>query len=499
MCQACENGFSRSGGNVCEKCPGIQENIAYLSLIIIIIVLCICLLVYINISLADKPASNYTILIKILMNYIQIISIVTSFNFEWPDFAMQYLKIQETAGSLSQQSFSFDCFIAEKYGRSNSQVYFDKLLLYLMMPGVIILVCLFCWSVVGLIRLDSKYIKNHFVGSVVIILFILHSIIVKISLAPFSCTEIAQGEYWLNDDMSIRCWEGDHLLYTLAVALPGILLWVFLIPITGIIIIFKNRQNFEELSIKQRYGFVTSGYMPDHYYWEFVIIYRKVLVISCSLFFGSLSVELQTLSVLIILLLTSYMQINLKPFISPDMNKMEFRSILVSIITIYCGLYYLAPDMTFTGRVILFVLLIVFNSIFFGYWVYFFARGFGRLAVEFIVNRLKGRKTAPGSEENEGNKNEHENASMLHIETSENNIIEEEHKENESEAGSNHSEDKIREGKRVNAFTVVNTARDSGMSIEYGIPATRNTVRYDAFLDESFGTQEKYLKYLKPS
>ena len=50
----------------------------------------------------------------------------------------------------------------------------------------------------------------------------------------------------------------------------------------------------------------------------------------------------------------------------------------------------------------------------------------------------------------------------------------------------------------VNAFTVVNTVRDNGMSIEYRIRATRNTVRYDAFLDESFGTQEKCLKCLKP-
>lgn len=479
LCQACSSGYSRGSGGVCQKCPDIQENIAYLSLIIIIIVLCICLLVYINISLADKPPSNYTILIKILMNYIQIISIVASFNFEWPDFALEYLKIQETAGSLSQQSFSFDCFISEKYGRTNSEVYFDKLLLYLLMPLAIITGCLFLWAIVSLIKLDSKYIRNHFIGSIVIIIFILHSVIIKISLAPFSCKEIGNGEFWLNDDLSVKCWEGRHTLYTLAVALPGILIWGIIIPVFGIFITFRNRKNFDQLEVKQKYGFIISGYNYEHYYWEFVIIYRKVFVISCSLFFGSLSVELQTLSVLIILLVTSYMQAMLKPFISFDLNKMEFRSILVSIITIYCGLYYLAPDMTFTGRVILFVVLIFFNSVFFGYWIYFFLKDFAKSVVTFVVTFVKKRKgtVLPGEPKEE-------DLNISPIETSENNIIEE---DKDFEPG-NVDEDQIREGKRVNAFTVVETRRDS---VDYIRPNMRNTVRYNAFNDESFGLSEK--------
>jgi hypothetical protein len=389
MCQPCDLGYSHSAGNLCQKCPDMNQNIIYLCLIAIAIVACTCLLVYVNIALADKPASNYTILIKILMNYIQVISIVSSFNLDWPDFALQYLHIQQAAGSLSQQSFSLDCFISAKYDHTNTQVYFDKILLYLLIPIALILICLFLWGIVSLIKLDYKYIRNHFTGSVVIVLFILHTIIINITLSPFSCKEIDNIGDWLNDNLSIKCWEGTHELYTLAIALPGIVIWGICIPGYGIIVTYKNRHRIEELEIKQRYGFITAGYKNEHYYWEFVIIYRKVLVISCSLFFGSLSVQLQTLSVLIVLLLASYLQSSINPFATPELNKMEFWSIIVSVVTIYCGLYYLTPDITFNARVILFIILMVFNSIFFGYWLYFFVKDFTKSAIEFILDLCK--------------------------------------------------------------------------------------------------------------
>jgi hypothetical protein len=298
MCQSCISGYSKSA-NVCQKCPQTTQNMVYLSLIVIFIVVAVGLMVFFNIKMADRPASNYTILIKILINYIQIISIVASLNLDWPDFALQYLNVQETAGSFSQQSFSFDCHLSQKYVLDNSQVYFYKLIVYMIMPIVLIFLSLLSWSVVSLIYKDLKYIKNHFVGSIVIIVFILHTILLKMTLSPFSCQEI-NSEYWLTDDMSIKCWEGMHLTYTLGVALPGLILWGGAVPLTATIFVFRNRQQFDDLKIKQRYGFITTGYVDEHYYWEIVIMYRKMFVISASLFFASLSVDLQTLSVLII-------------------------------------------------------------------------------------------------------------------------------------------------------------------------------------------------------
>lgn len=496
LCQSCKSGYSRSTGNVCQKCPDMKKNIVYLSLIVIFIILVVCGLVYINISMADKPASNYTILIKILLNYIQIIGIVASMNLDWPDFALDYLKIQETAGSLSQQSFSFDCFVSEKYNRSNDQVYFDKIILYLIMPTALTGICLFLWSVVSLIKLDSKYIKNHFVGSVVIIALLLHSIIIKICFSPFSCRDI-EGSLYLNDDLSIRCWTGSHKIYTLSVALPGAIVWGIFIPFIILYFTYRNKKVFGELAIKQRYGFVIAGYETGTYYWEIVILYRKALVISASIIFGALSVELQTLSVLIILLLASYMQSDLKPFLGESMNKMEFRSILVSIVTIYCGLYYLTPNVSSTGRVVLFVLLVIVNTAFFTYWSYYFVKDFSKatcLLIKEILNRKRRSIVPDASNRTPEFKDGVENDESLHIiDTSENHddrrlslkrsLRDEEDKSEKDleEQELDNSAVFIKEGKKVSAMSVVVKGADA----KGGVKESRNTVRYNAFAEDS--------------
>ena len=488
LCQSCIQGYSHSSNSICDKCPDMAENIAYLSMIFIIIVLCVCGLVYINISLADKPPSNYTILVKILLNYIQIIAIVASFNLGWPDFALKYLNIQQSAGNLSQQNFSFDCFIAEKYNLSNREVYFDKIILYLLLPVIIIFICLFGWGIMSLIRLDLKYIKNHFVGSVVIILFILHTIIYRISLSPFVCQEIGANQSWLNDDLSILCWDETHKLYTFTIALPGIIIWGLFIPIFGMLLTYKNRNRFDELEIKQRYGFITAGYTSKLYFWEFVIIYRKIFVISCSLFFGSLSVQLQTLSVLTVLLITSYMQATLKPFSSDTLNRIEFGSIISSIITIYCGLYLLTPNVDFNGRIALFIALIFVNSIFFGVWIYVFLKDFTKATIRFFANIIRKKKgtITPEIIDSESEKKE-EAYPVINIETNGNNLIEESKESEDSDSQVSYCEgEKIREGKKVNALTAIEHHRHSGISTHYIKPNLRNTVRYNAFNEESY-------------
>ena len=53
---------------------------------------------------------------------------------------------------------------------------------------------------------------------------------------------------------------------------------------------------------------------------------------------------------------------------SPDLNSMEFRSLIVSVVTIYCGLFYLTNDLNANTKIILFVSMILANFYFLIYW-----------------------------------------------------------------------------------------------------------------------------------
>jgi hypothetical protein len=267
--------------------------------------------------------------------------------------------------------------------------------------------------------------------------------------------------------------------------------------------VIRNKRSFEELAVKQRYGFVIAGYQKSTYYWEIVILYRKTLVITASIVFGGISIELQTLSVLIILLLASYMQSDLKPFLGDSMNKMEFRSILVSIVTIYCGLYYLSSDVSWTGRIFLFVILVIVNTIFFTYWAYYFVKDFSVSAWIFIKEiMLRRRKSVIPESSNQTPKfkdGEVQDSDSDHIiDTSENHedhndqrlslkrSLKEEAKVEDLENLEDDEEELansaifIKEGKKVSALSLVVKPANKTQLKE-----SRNTVRYNAFADDS--------------
>ena len=112
-------------------------------------------------------------------------------------------------------------------------------------------------------------------------------------LSAFSCREIDEGEYWLIENLDIRCWADEHAFYTMFVALPGLLAWGIITP--GIILTFiiRNRNNHDNDVIDPRFVFLIQGYKKSTYYWEFIILYRKVLIVFVSVFMSSVSVMIQ--------------------------------------------------------------------------------------------------------------------------------------------------------------------------------------------------------------
>ena len=88
-------------------------------------------------------------------------------------------------------------------------------------------------------------------------------------------------------------------------ALPSIGVWVLGIPLIGFLILRKNKRVFdlmgkkeitkadndEIFQLKSKYGFLFSGYDARAYFWEIIIIYRKILIIASTVFLSSVSPE----------------------------------------------------------------------------------------------------------------------------------------------------------------------------------------------------------------
>jgi hypothetical protein len=53
-----------------------------------------------------------------------------------------------------------------------------------------------------------------------------------------------------------------------------------------------NQKEKEEIvQLKMKYGFLFSGYDARTYFWEVIIMYRKILIIATSVFLSTVSSE----------------------------------------------------------------------------------------------------------------------------------------------------------------------------------------------------------------
>lgn len=95
------------------------------------------------------------------------------------------------------------------------------------------------------------------------------------------------------------------MFFISVVAFPSIGLWVFGIPLFAFLVLLKNKrvlnlmtkkeitqaENEEITQLKMKYGFLFSGYDARTFFWEVIIMYRKIFIIMTSVFLSTVSSE----------------------------------------------------------------------------------------------------------------------------------------------------------------------------------------------------------------
>jgi hypothetical protein len=65
----------------------------------------------------------------------------------------------------------------------------------------------------------------------------------------------------------------------LGVALPGIFVWGLGIPFYAFYLLYSLRGQLHKLEIREKFGFLYNGYKRKHFYWEILIMYRKIAMV----------------------------------------------------------------------------------------------------------------------------------------------------------------------------------------------------------------------------
>ena len=66
--------------------------------------------------------------------------------------------------------------------------------------------------------------------------------------------------------------------------MPSIVVWGLGIPFFALILLMGIRKNLDSIESREKLGFLYRGYRKEFYYWEAIIMYRKILLIFISFF-----------------------------------------------------------------------------------------------------------------------------------------------------------------------------------------------------------------------
>lgn len=79
--------------------------------------------------------------------------------------------------------------------------------------------------------------------------------------------------------MSIICYKGAHSYWSFGVALPSIIVWGLGIPLFAFILMFLQKNKLKTIQMKEKLGFLYNGYKIEFYFWEVIIMYRKIMMV----------------------------------------------------------------------------------------------------------------------------------------------------------------------------------------------------------------------------
>ena len=97
------------------------------------------------------------------------------------------------------------------------------------------------------------------------------------------------------------------------------------------ILLSKDREYLATVEVKIKFGFLYQGYKRDNYYWEIIIMYRKILCLFVFVIMSAIEDDpnRQALILLIVIVGFTYANNAQRPFINRALNDVEDLSLTI--------------------------------------------------------------------------------------------------------------------------------------------------------------------------
>ena len=395
LCSKCQPGYAKyKSGSPCVDCRG---NVwYYLRFVGTILAQAFFIILNVRTNLfiyqtyqneASRHLRTRSFLLKMLTNYLQVITLLDSFTYTWPGILKGIFSTNGAANGSSEDNFALDCFMYFIFGNISTPKVYIKATTALLLPVFFAFVLAIFWKIYFAVKkwknqgfqYDFITFMNYVWGSTLIVAFNIQPMVLKAAFFLFECQNIYRTDspqYHLVQDYNVECWTSSHLLWVVTTGVITISLWGLIMPLIIFINVKRKKQRilrFEGTGAL-KYSFIVFGYREEVYYWEFVILIRKYLVLIIITSVAGFSKGSQFILIMFVILVASLLHNKYQPYESPKLNQLETVSLFSIQIFVVACLYFSSIDKITALDVPVIIICLVGNLVFLFKWLLLYCK-----------------------------------------------------------------------------------------------------------------------------
>ncbi|GLI60388.1 hypothetical protein VaNZ11_002398 [Volvox africanus] len=302
---------------------------------------------------------NHGVVFKILVSYLQVSSLIRSVSVPWPSVLGVFLSLIKMVGNSVSAIVSIDCNLKD----GNLPISVQLVIITVCTPFVIMALALVVWLSLFLrhrIQRNplgssfSGYMRPRVIITVIAIVFYVYPDMTNTLLSLFSCPTVdpeenqysdfmeARGTYW-GRDPNLKCYTKPHLYLVSILGGPGVLLFAIGAPIFSFIWLRTHHALlYTSPEFGVSYGFMYEDYRRESYFWDSIIMFRKLAVISVIVFLQPQGQLIQIIAALGVILLATIAQLTITPYKNTRMNNLERLALYALVAILYFALLFLS-------------------------------------------------------------------------------------------------------------------------------------------------------------
>jgi len=358
LCGECREGYYRRGLR-CYSCErGIQLSGSTTWVVLLCLMILMCLGMY---FLASPEALKRSATLYVCVYFAQSLDEFENLSMSWP-VEWQLVFSSMSVFNFDLQQARLDCFkgwdgmvnhVAFQFGLPllAATIYFGFLFCYMLLLWVS-RVRRLAPPIEALVRLQRSprllTAVDRTIGAFVALMSLMYPMLCKTTFSILSCRTVAPslGLSYLDANPAYECFGEEHSKLIIP-GIAGLLVYVLGYPLLCFYLLTQavKSSSLDNPVFKMRFGSLYLRYERDFWYWEFIVFFRRFLVVLCLTMTSKYEL-MQAAGVIVIYFVATVIQDNARPYDREMVDNFEFLQLLSCHCILLCGLVYFGSERT---------------------------------------------------------------------------------------------------------------------------------------------------------